>query len=184
MDVVRIYVSFRANSQDGPIWNGKHVGTIMVDKQVNVIQPSGTYLYNAIESTNNALLGLANTLLANCRDSNRFALPFFVRYGFRMITGDIITVSPPILMEPNTEVTPVIELSELKKVNSESIYYNALVTAKAYSSKLMYRVKDKVKLQNLLDMEDLVDTLVIAVSDPIYLYKEGASLEECRQNIY
>lgn len=48
----------------------------------------------------------------------------------------------------------------------------------------MYRVKDKVKLQNLLDMEDLVDTLVIAVSDPIYLYKEGASLEECRQNIY
>lgn len=184
MDVVRIYVSFRANSQDGPIWNGKHVGTIMVDKQVNVIQPSGTYLYNAIESANNALLGLANTLLANCRDGNRFALPFFVRYGFRMITGDIITVSPPILMEPNTEVTPVIELSELKKVNSESIYYNALVTAKAYSSKLMYRVKDKMKLQNLLDMEDLVDTLVIAVSDPIYLYKEGASLEECRQNIY
>ena len=65
MDVVRIYVSFRANSQDGPIWNGKHVGTIMVDKQVNVIQPSGTYLYNAIESANNALLGLADPLLAN-----------------------------------------------------------------------------------------------------------------------
>lgn len=184
MDVVRIYVSFRANSQDGPVWNGKHVGTITVDKQVNVIQPSGSYLYNAFESVNNALLGLANTLLANCRDGNRFALPFFVRYGFRMITGDIITVSPPILMESNTEVTPVIELSELKKVNSESIYYNALVTAKAYSSKLMYRVKDKVKLQNLLDMEDLVDTLVIAVSDPIYLYKEGATLEECSQNIY
>lgn len=184
MNVVRIYVGFRSGSQDGPLWNSKHSGTISVDKQVEVIQPSGKYLYNANENTNNALLGLANTLLANCLDDNRFALPFFVRYGFRMITGDIITVSPPILMEPNTEVTPVIELGELEKVNSESIYYKALVTAKAYSSKLMYRVKDKVKLQNLLDMEDLVDTLVIAVSEPIYLYKEGASLEECSQNIY
>lgn len=184
MDVVRIYVGFRSGSQDGPLWNSKHSGTISVDKQVEVIQPSGKYLYNANENTNNALLGLANTLLANCLDDNRFALPFFVRYGFRMITGDIITVSPPILMEPNTDITPVIELSELEKVNSESIYYNALVTAKAYSSRLMYRVKDKVKLQNLLDMEDLVDTLVIAVSEPIYLYKEGASLEECSQNIY
>ena len=32
MDVVRIYVSFRSISLDGPIWHGKHLGTIMVDK--------------------------------------------------------------------------------------------------------------------------------------------------------
>lgn len=184
MNVVRIYVAFYSNSEYSRLANLSFSGTITIDRQVSQIQPSGTYIYNPVEAVNTELLGLANTMLANAKNNNRFILPFFVRYGFRMITGDIITVSPPILMEPNTEVTPAIILSNITQTSGSSILFNALVTAKAYSSKLQYKVKDLSKLRSLLEIEDLVDSLVIAISDPIYLYKEGATLQECRDSIF
>lgn len=181
-DVTNIYVSFQSGKQSGPTWMGNFDGTVVIDKRQEVIQQEGTYLYNATSQTNEQLLAVANTILSSSRDANRFALPFFVRYGFRMITGDIITVSPPILMEPTTGVTPLVELSDIK--SSGDLYYDATVTAKAYDAQLMYRVKDVEKMRRLMQMEDLVDTLVIAVSDPVYLYKQGATDEECAQGVY
>ena len=163
--------------------NSSYSGTITIDKQVEQIQPSGTYLYNAVESVNTALLGVANDLLADIRNANRFALPFFVRYGFRMIGGDIVTVSPPILMEPNTEVTPVMEVNNITP-NQTNTYFSGQVTAKAYSCKLKYMVRDVERLRSLMEVDELIDSLVIAVSEPVYLYKEGATQTEIANSVY
>lgn len=189
-NVGRIVIQFYTKESGQPggsggnaILNATRSGTITIDKQVEQIQPSGTYLYNAVESVNTALLGVANGLLADIRNANRFALPFFVRYGFRMIGGDIITVSPPILMEPNTEVTPVMEVNNITP-NQTNTYFSGQVTAKAYSCKLKYMVRDVERLRSLMEVDELIDSLVIAVSEPVYLYKEGATQTEIANSVY
>ncbi|MBQ7462437.1 MAG: hypothetical protein IJS63_09335 [Bacteroidaceae bacterium] len=187
-NVVRIYaLPVRQSSgrlgESNEIVNLGFDGTITIDKIVNQIQPNATYLYNSTETTNNALLGIVNALLGDVVGANKFALPFFVRYGFRMIGGDIVTVSPPILMEPNTGVTPVVEVNNITP-NATNTYLSGQVTAKAYSCKLKYMVRDVGKLRSLLEIEDLIDSLVIAVSDPIYMYKQGATQTEIANSVY
>lgn len=182
--VKKITLSFYSDADYSVKFNSKFSGTAHVYKIINTASASVDYVFNNTEENRNSFLGLANQLIANCHELNRFILPFFVRYGFRMITGDIITVSPPILMEPNTDVVPFMALSDIKQDVDKNIWYNANVTAKAFSSKLKYRVKDKDKLKRLLAVEDLVESLVIAVSDPIYLYKQGATIEECANSIF
>lgn len=188
-NVGRIVIQFYRNGTGQPgssqnsILNATRYGTITIDKQVTQIEGNASYIYNSVESVNNALLGCANTLLSNITSSNRFALPFFVRYGFRMIGGDIVTVSPPILIEPNTRVSPVVEVNNIT-ANQTGTYYSGQVTAKAYSCKLKYMVRDVEKLRSLLEVEDLIDSLVIAVSDPIYMYKQGATQTEIANSVY
>ncbi|MBQ7156660.1 MAG: hypothetical protein IJR86_02530 [Bacteroidaceae bacterium] len=180
-NVVRVYVAFMTSSVTP--FRSEVRGTLTLDHLESVILPSGTYMYNPAESVNNALLGVANGLLADIRNANRFALPFFVRYGFRMIGGDIITVSPPLLIEPNTGVAPMIEVNNVSPQNN-NVYYDAQITAKAYSCKLRYRIKDVEKLLSLLEIDEIIDSLVIGVSEPTYLYKEGATQTEISNSVY
>jgi hypothetical protein len=155
----------------------------------------GGYAYHCKDDVNNKIYGEANSLLANIKKENRFALPFFVRYGWRMVTGEIVCVSAPILVEPNTSAAPVLEVSNIQWAGDNYTYpgtgqskdYTALyassVSAKLWAGELKYCVRDKDRLKQLEEGK-LVDSLVIAVSDPIYMFNQGASFEEIDNEAY
>ena len=176
-DVVRIYFNIYQTDQYDTLVNGSRSGTATISELVTEYQSSGQYTFNHNTSVNNALATIANGLLDDSKSNNRFALPFFVRYGFRMIGGDIVTISPPILIEPNTGVVPLMEVSNIQS-SANPNHFNASVTAKLYDGNLAYKVRDLAKLRSLLEVDDLVDSLVIAVSNPVYLYKQGATDDE------
>lgn len=188
--VSSISLSFRSNSYDGGVYGSNLQGTITVQKKIEDVTPGEgdiPYSYNPADSVNTAVLGVVNSLVAQITSDNRFSMPFFVRYGFRLITGDIVTVSAPILIEPNTGVAPIIGLTNIQQQGGEgqeSSYYRATATAIAYAGTLQYKVKDLQLLQNLLAADNMIDTLVIAVSDPIYMYKQGATTQDFSEETY
>lgn len=109
----------------------------------------------------------------------RFVLPFLVRYGLRLKTGQIVGVSPSILMEPNSGVFPCVGINE-NSITWNNSYYLASVTYFGFACKLMYQVQNEKELENLMELyhSDVVSSLVIAVSDPIYRYKEYATWDD------
>lgn len=163
--------------------------------KVNAQYSKGGYAYHCKDDVNNEIYGGANSLLADIKKENKFALPFFVRYGWRMVTGDIVCASAPILVEPNTSAAPVLEVSNIdwagdgyeypgtSSSEKYSALYSSSVSAKLWAGELKYCVRDKDKLKQLEEGK-LVDSLVIAVSDPIYMFNQGASFEEIDNEAY
>lgn len=162
---------------------------------VNAEKHQGGYAYHCKEDVNNKIYGAANSLLAGIKENNKFALPFFVRYGWRMVTGDIVCASAPILVEPNTSAAPVLEVTNIQWAGNGYTYpgttssenysalYSSSVSAKLWAGELKYCVRDKDKLKRLADGK-LVDSLVIAVSDPIYMFNQGATFEQIDEEAY
>ena len=185
-------------------WEGVENGTINYGDRtswrdnylkVNAKDSKGGYAYHCKDDVNNKIYGETNSLLANIKGENKFALPFFVRYGWRMVTGDIVCASAPILIEPNTSAAPVLEVSNIdwagdgyeypgtSSSNDYSALYSSSVSAKLWAGELKYCVRDKDKLKQLAEGK-LVDSLVIAVSDPIYMFNQGATFEEIDNEAY
>ena len=184
-DVVRIHIAYYSDSNYSHIYTQRFYFQLDIDEAIEEVEPGDVppYSYNPHHQVNEALLGYVNQLFGNIRNHNKFALPFFVRYGFRLITGEVITVSPPILIEPNTGTVPIVTISNVAEAQGGT-YYNATATLTINEATLKYRVRDLDKLQAIIDSDDMVDSLVIAISDPIYLYKQGATDAECAEEIY
>ena len=184
-DVVKIYISYYSDSNYSSIYNQRFYFQLNIEVALEEVEPGDVppYSYNPHHRINEALFGYVNQLFGNIRNHNKFALPFFVRYGFRLITGEVITVSPPILIEPNTGTVPIVTISNVTEAQGGT-YYTATATLTINEATLKYRVRDLDKLQEIIDGDDMVDSLVIAISDPIYLYKQGATDDECAEEIY
>lgn len=178
-DVKKIYISTYTSDSFTTPTNKIFSAVVTLDKRAEKLGDNTAKLdYNGTEeSVNNALLGAANALIGDIIKDNKFVFPFFVRCGFRLTTGDILTVSPPCLVEPNTGVTPLIELANITSTGTGAYYYSDII-AEAYQGKLKYRVKDTNKLKYLLDNDKMIESLVIAITDPIYMYKQGATDQE------
>lgn len=159
--------------------------TIVIDKLVSYVTGDGSG--DTLSDNHDALasvMGVANSLVNSIHANNRFLFPFFVRYGFRLLSGEIITVSAPILMEPNTMGVPEICINQIGPIKQDVAggYKDANVTALAYSCKLQYKVRDAEKLKSLIAQKK-VSSLVIAVSSPIYLYKQSSTDNEIRNSV-
>ncbi|MBO7167396.1 MAG: hypothetical protein J6V61_01435, partial [Bacteroidaceae bacterium] len=178
-NVKKIYISTYTSDSFTKDTNTIFSAVVTLDKRAEKLGDNTAKLdYNGTEeSVNNALLGAANALIGDIIKDNKFVFPFFVRCGFRLTTGDILTVSPPCLVEPNTGVTPLIELANITSTGTGAYYYSDII-ANAYQGKLKYRVKDTNKLKYLLENDKMIESLVIAITDPIYMYKQGATDQE------
>ena len=152
------------------------------------LQP--TIVYNDINFYYLALSGMGDTIdvisgylgevITNVKNSDRFMFPFFVRYGFRLKDDNIVVVSQPALMEPNTGVVPTLAVNILDE-NRESETRDALVQARAFSAVLKYRVVDNEKLEYLFN-SDIIKSVVVAASLPLWQYKQGATYREITSN--
>lgn len=161
--------------------NASFNATVSIDKAISSSQtPTSGKTMTDNTTAINAVIGCANELVSEQTSANKFTLPFFVRYGFRLMDETILTVSPPILIEPNTGVAPIIEAKnphQPSNPNTDGYDYLATLKARMYSGKLKYRVRDKGKLEYLIG-NGYIMSLVIAVSEPIFQYKQGATAKE------
>lgn len=138
-----------------------------------LLRSEGSYTPQYIDqSTSDAL----NAVLGSCArfvtdqatSRNRFAFPFFLRYGLRLFDGSIFPLSDPVLLLPITGPSP-------------HVYYTPSDTVTLYVagviSQLLYRLHpEAAHALNALrtDWRDVVTGIVFAVSDPVYTYNQGA----------
>lgn len=113
----------------------------------------------------NALLGTINNFRETYfHEKDKFLHPFFLRYGVKLYSGDIVNLSPPILLVPNSGYAPLIRHTEDSKA----------VTLSACAASITY------KLLNEPDeaWADIIQGLAVYVSQPIYPYAQGRAYNE------
>lgn len=127
------------------------------------------------------VLGQANKFIAEqATDKGRFIYPFLVRYAYRLFDGNYTMLSAPILMSCVTGCSPL-PLVTRRAYNSNGDahgYYECWwckITAPVFD--LMYRVTQSSALETLKKWGDIVKSVDIFISKPIYTYDQNGKIE-------
>ena len=123
-------------------------------------------------------LGRVNKFIAdNATNAGKFIFPFFVRYAYRLYDGSLIMHSAPIFMPCSSDVVPeclVTDFGEesLLDYDCADLYLCAMI------HQLDYAVVQQETINELKDWEDIVKSVDIFISKPIYIYDQNG---KCKQ---
>lgn len=115
------------------------------------------------------LCGIANMIIANNNKHGRFIFPFFVRYAYRLYDGTTLTMhSAPILMTPSTFESMYIDAVDLADGSTESN-----IQINCTSCSLVCNLETKTSLSVLKNYSDIIKSVDIFISAPVYTYKQS-----------
>lgn len=117
-----------------------------------------------------AVYAAINSSLKKYTDSGHFCLPFVLRYALRMYDGTIVNRSVPIYMQPC--IMPFVNCTEGE--NSDGIFKIYFSAYHMYAD-LDYRIIN-LSYDELIKWKDIIQSIDIFVSKPIYHYKQSGSI--------
>ena len=127
---------------------------------------------NTKKVTNEVLAKVNKFIAEESVAKGRFIFPFFVRYAFRLYDGSLTMHSAPILMQCSTKVAPEVLISKLTIKSGERLdKFDYFVTAAL--CKLDYQVSSQSALKELEKWKDIVKSVDIFISKPIYTYDQN-----------
>lgn len=106
-------------------------------------------------------------------NKGKFLYPFFLRYAYRLYDGSLIRHSAPILMICSTSCTPIVIWS---RVYGDG-YDTADLRVIGMLHKLDYAVINESELNLLKNWSDIVKSVDIFVSRPIYTYDQNGECD-------
>lgn len=111
-------------------------------------------------------------------NENKFVLPFFVRYGYRLYDGSYIMHSYPVLMIPNSR-GPMFALDGVRGLclnDNDDNYVETKIRGRIYGclSELVYTIASVPA--NLTKWKDLITSVDIGVSAPVYTYDQAGEV--------
>lgn len=115
-------------------------------------------------------------------NKGRFALPFFVRYGLRLYDGSVVMHSAPILMNPCTTNNPIVYWTEGRGEDTATGVTNATCDMMLLACDLDYAYNDITSSSDLDDWTDIVKSVDIFISKPIYPYDQNGKISSCRES--
>lgn len=114
-------------------------------------------------------------------NKGRFALPFFVRYGLRLYDGSLVMHSAPILMNPCTTNNPIVYWTEAYSSDTSTGVKNATCDMMLIACDLDYAYNDITSSSDLEDWKDIVKSVDIFISKPIYPYDQNGKISSCKE---
>lgn len=117
-----------------------------------------------------AVIGAINKYIAESTADNKFTMPFFVRYAFRLFDGSHVMLSAPILMIPNSG-KPKIKITGMTITEGELKISNQLFFPRAL---LMFRFLSGISA--LKRWEKLITHIDFFVSQPIFTFDQNSDL--------
>jgi hypothetical protein len=140
---------------------------------------SFTFTYAAGGSEDNPsriseqVLAKVNSFIAEeVTGKGKFIYPFFVRYAYRLYDGSLTHHSAPILMIPTTWTNPIVPI-----IGSVG---DTASTAKVFAVTCDLDYKPLISsgnLANLKEWKDIVSSVDIFISAPIYTYKQSGLIK-------
>lgn len=125
-------------------------------------------VYEANEEESQAITDAAyagiNKVIAEITKKQHFAMPFFVRYAYRLYDQTLTMHSAPVLMIPSSIGAQVIIDTTL----SGTSYKTTKCLAWCNDTRLDFRILDASNLETLRNWSDIVTGIDIFVSKPIY----------------
>lgn len=136
--------------------------------------------FDDIQKTNitNQVLAKINKFIAEeSTQKGKFIYPFFVRYAYRLYDGSLTRHSAPILMICSSENTPRVFWFNLH--GKDNAYTSAVLRVVAPVHTLDYALKSD--LNSLKNWSDIIKSVDIFISKPIYTYDQNG---QCEKFIY
>ena len=114
-------------------------------------------------------------------DKGRFCFPFLVRYALRLYDGtSLVCHSAPILMRPTTTAAPIVTWSNVVSQGAQSNgKYHAKTTCDIMlmAADLDYAVIKTTDSEQLGDWKDVVKSIDVFISKPIYTYDQNGEID-------
>ena len=136
-------------------------------------------LYNELSETNKTkitdqIMAKVNKFVAQeTVNKGRFCFPFFVRYALRLFDGSLVYHSAPILMNPSTKAAPIVWWNRAKGKKS---YTEATCDLMLVAASLDYRVVRNSDSYDLDDWSDIIKSIDVFISKPIYTYDQSGKI--------
>lgn len=117
------------------------------------------------------LLALANKFIAEeGTNKGKFVFPFFVRYAYRLYDGNVTMHSVPVLMTTNSHLSPNAFIWHYYDDSAD-----AIIGGLVYD--LDYQCIDQAAKDTLLLWSDIIKSVDIFVSAPIYTYNQAGEVD-------
>ena len=130
------------------------------------------------DSITNTVLAQVNKFIAERSiKKGKFMYPFFVRYAYRLYDGSLTMASAPILMRCADACSPVVSIPWAHRDKGITDWYSRVI-APVFDIK--YKLVDEQKLVELKKWSDIVKSVDIFISKPIYTYDQNG---KCKRNI-
>ncbi len=121
------------------------------------------------------VLAKVNKFIAeHSTDKGRFIYPFLVRYAYRLYDGSLTMHSAPVLMIASSDLAPQVFWSH---ITGKGSYTDAKLYIVAVEQKLDYAVINASRLEDLRLWKDIVRSVDVFVSKPIYTYDQNGKCE-------
>lgn len=132
------------------------------------------------------VLAKVNKFIADkSTNAGKFIFPFLVRYAYRLYDQSLIMHSAPVLMICASGVTPACIVKSVRY--NESVANVAVIGATlriaAMTHKLDYAVQNQSHINNLNSWKDIVKSVDIFVSKPIYTYNQNGECQKFIQGL-
>lgn len=126
-----------------------------------------------IDQVTNAVLAKVNKFIADeATNAGKFVAPFFVRYAYRLYDGTLTRHSAPILMLPATSQTnPVAVIAGYTYDGGRYTKVGFSVVGAVHQ--LDYAIKSQSQLTALERWKDIVRSIDIFISAPLYKYDQN-----------
>lgn len=118
--------------------------------------------------TNQVLAQVNKFIKEQSTDKGKFIYPFLLRYAYRLYDGSLTMHSSPILMIASSDITPQVFVGNFLN-NDQSV---SLRVAAAFHT-IDYNVFSDESLQELKQWSDIVKSIDVFVSKPIYTYDQN-----------
>lgn len=124
--------------------------------------------------TNQVLAKINKFIAEESTQKGKFIFPFFVRYAYRLYDGTLTRHSAPILMICSSENTPRVFWFNLH--GKDDTYTTAKLRVVAPVHSLDYALKSD--LNSLKNWSDIIKSVDIFISAPIYTYDQNGECEK------
>ena len=146
-------------------------------------EESDAAIQTVINSFSDQVMSAINKYITNqATEEGKFVFPFFVRYCYELYDGSQIMESDPVLLVPNSRSPQfVVSTMELYRVGDgktyEKVRYRIKGRVAGIVSKLCYSMKaNEATMRSLVEWKDLLKSLAIYVSAPIYTYDQAGKV--------
>lgn len=119
-----------------------------------------------LASFNTGIQGAIAKIIERSTSKNRFIMPFFVRYAFKMYDGSNIMASAPILMVPSSGLVPFLQWYKFKVEDNKIKEMELMATTR--ESTLEVCAINQSELTELNKWKDIIKGVDIFVSRPFY----------------
>lgn len=131
---------------------------------------------NVPKKINEAVLATINKFIADKSvNDGRFIFPFFVRYAFRLYDGTLTMQSAPVLMITSSGLAPWVYLDIQGDTPISFVHFYSKVAAVVCD--LDYACVDETQKELLETWSDIIKSVDIFVSAPIYTYNQAGKIE-------